>query len=386
MKKISNKVEFDELIDKISECMKWHDRINFEDKVYNLLLDNGEELRIVFSNSSLAHLLGVDTEYLKTTGLFKGNSYDILKMVCNDSYRLYSMVRGGHLTFDNFISDFALEKVNGFRNVCGIDLYNIEFICKYSKENSYITGHQQLEGDYYIAYKTENGLFIIGLKKNGDYYYPMTNRFIDLNDEKSKKFLNVLLNNQCITMATYSYLYFKNTNGKSNKIYVDYIKKAHVIRKLKEYANNYGSIVDVSTGYGYIIEKLLQKFESNSNIYPILNKIFEYIGKRVKINIDKLEKEFGKLPDEMLVLINTYNDSLSADISSALGEYTKEVTRERDQLKEENRKNIEELERLKEELLAVKSLNEKLQMENAEYNAGYKEIEGTIRRVLSIKG
>ena len=98
-----------------------------------------------------------------------------------------------------------------------------------------------------------------------------------------------------------------------------------------------------------------------------------------------MEKEFGKLPDEMLALINTYNDSLSADISSALGEHTKEVTRERDQLKEENRKYIEELERLKEELLAVKSLNEKLRMENDEYNAGYKEMESTIRRVLSIK-
>ena len=102
MKKISKKVEFDELIGKVNECIKWHYRRNFEDKVYNLLLDNGEELRIVFSNSSIAHLLGVDTEYLKTTGLFKGNSYDILKSICNDSYRLYNMVRGGYLNFDNF--------------------------------------------------------------------------------------------------------------------------------------------------------------------------------------------------------------------------------------------------------------------------------------------
>lgn len=381
MKKITNKSEFDELIDKINECIKWHDKKNFGDKVYNLLLDNGEELRIVFSNSSVAHLLGVDTEYLKTTGLFKGNSYDILNLICNDSYRLYNMVRGGYLNFDNFISDFALEKVNGFKNICGIDLYNIEFICKYSKDNSYITGYQQLEGDYYIAYKTENGLFIIGLKKSGDYYYPMTNRFIDLNNEESRKFLNILLSNQIITMATYSYLYFKNTRSKSDKIYVDYNKKANVIRQLKYYGNNYDAIVYVSTGYSYIIEKLLQKFDSNSNIYPILNKIFEYIRKRIKINIYKIEKEFGKLPEDMLSIINCYNDSLNSDISSALDEHTKAVMSERDKLKTENRRHIEELEKLKEELLMMKSLNEQLQLENA----GYKEREDAIKRVLSIK-
>ena len=381
MKKISKKVEFDELIDKVNECIKWHYRRNFEDKVYNLLLDNGEELRIVFSNSSIAHLLGVDTEYLKTTGLFKGNSYDILKSICNDSYRLYNMVSGGHLTYDNFISDFALEKVNGFRNICGIELYNIEFICKYSKDNSYITGHQQLEGDYYIAYKTENGLFVIGLKKSGDYYYPMTNRFIDLNDEESKKFLNVLLDNQTITMATYSYLYFRNTRSRSDKIYVDYNKKASVIRQLKYYAKSYDAIVDVSTGYSYIIEKLLQKFDSNSNFYPILNKIFEYIRKRVKINIDKIEKEFGKLPEDILSLINDYNNSLNVDISSALNEHTKAIMLESDELRTKNSEYIKELEKLKEELLRVKKLNEQLEIENA----GYKEREDAIKRVLSIK-
>lgn len=381
MKRISNKSEFDELIEKIQECLEWHERKNFEDKVYNLLLDNGDMLRIVFSNSSVAHLLGIDTEYLKTTGLFKDNSHNILKQLCNDSYRLYNMVRGGHIAFDNFISDFAYEKVNGFKNICGIDLYNIEFICKYSKDNSYITGYPQLEGDYYIAYKTENGLFIIGLKKSGDYYYPMTNRFIDLTSEESMKFLNVLLTNQSITMATYSYLYFKNTKSKSDKIYVDYNKKASVIRQLKYYGNKYDSIVDVSTGYSYVIEKLLQKFDSNSNIYPILNKIFEYIGKRVKINIKKLEKEFGKLPEDMLSLINGYNDSLCTDISSALDEHTKSVMSERDILKTENRKHIEELERLKQELLQIQKLNEQLQAENALY----KEREDTIRRVLSIK-
>lgn len=380
MKKIRNKSEFDELVEKMSECLEWHEKKNFKDKVYNLLLDNGDKLKISFSNSSVAHLLGIDTEYLKTTGLFKDNSHDILKQVCNDSYRLYNMVRGGHITFDNFISDFAYEKVNGFKNICGIDLYNIEFICKYSKENSYITGYQQLEGDYYIAYKTDNGLFVIGFKKNGEYYYPMTNRFIDLNDEESRKFLNVLLTNQNITMATYSNLYFRSTKSSGPNLYVDYIKKASVVRQLKYYSKKYDVNVDVSTGYSYVIEKLLQKFDSNSNMYPMLNKIFEYIGKRVKINIDKIEKQFGELPEEMLQLINSYNESLDNDINAALSEHTKSVISERDRLSEENQRHIKELEELKTELLNIKALNTQLQTENDEY----RQREESIKRVLGI--
>ena len=136
MKRITNRSEFDELIGGISECLDWHYREKFAERSYNLRLDNGEDLRIVFNNNTLAHLLGINTEYLKATGLFKGSSYEILRMICNDSYRLYNMIRQGHLTFENFISDFAFDKVKGFKNICGIDLYNIEFICKYSKESS----------------------------------------------------------------------------------------------------------------------------------------------------------------------------------------------------------------------------------------------------------
>ena len=380
MQKIRNKSEFDNLIEEINKKIKWYQKKNFEDKVYNLVLDNGEKLKIVFTYGSVAHLLGIDTEYLKTTGLFKEKSYEILEQVCNDSYRLYNMIREGHLNYDRFISDFAYDKVNSFENICGIDLYNMEFICKYSRENSYITGYPQLEGDYYIAYKAENGLFIIGLKKNGEYYFPMTNRYIDYNNPDSMKFLDTLLTKQNITMATFTNIYFKNTNSYSQNLYVDYIKKASVIRKLMQYSKNYDANVDVSSGYGFVIEKLLQKFESNSNMYPLFNKIFEYIIKRVKIDIKKLEKKFGILPEEIMSLINEYNNSLSVSIENAMNEHTRKITSERDRLSEENQRHIAELEALKQELLDAQSLIEQLQTENA----AYRQRETTIKKVLSI--
>lgn len=394
MQKIRNKAEYDDLIADISECLEWYERKGIEvndyssqDKrkklqiIYNLTLDNGDKLRLAFTHNNIAHLLGVDTEYLKTTGLFKGDSYSILKEVCNDSYRLYSMVKDGHMIYDNFISDFAYEKVQGFKNICGIDLYNIEFICKYSKDNSYITGYQQLEGDYYIAYRADNGLFIIGFKKNDNYYYPMTNRYINFEDEQSVAFLNTLLTNQSITMPSMSSLYFVNNDSYSKTMYVDYTKKAKMIRSLMQYNQKYNVYVDVSSGYSFVLEKLLKKFNENDNMYPICNKMFEYIQNRVSIDVKELEREFGIIPDDMKTIIDGYNSSLSKDLSAALDEHTKMIMSERDRLSEENQRHIKELEELKRQLLDAQTLISQLRIENE----GYRERESSIKRILSMK-
>ena len=141
MMKIKNKSEFEELLGKINECIKWFEcEVSNIRKSYNLRLDNGEDLKIIFDPNNVAHLLGIDTEYLKSTGYFKGSSYEILKFICNNSYRVYNLIREGSLSFDSFISEYALEKLSSFETICGFDLYNIEFICKYDKGKRYVTG------------------------------------------------------------------------------------------------------------------------------------------------------------------------------------------------------------------------------------------------------
>lgn len=309
-------------------------------------------------------------------------------MICNDSYRLYNMIRQGHLTYENFISDFAFDKVRGFKNICGIDLYNIEFICKYSKESSYVTGYAQQDGDYYIAYKAENGngLFIIGLKKDGNYYYPMTNRFVDFNNEESKKFLEVLLTNQTITMPTFSHLYFFNTKSTSDIMYIDYRKKPSLIKQSIMYAQEYGAISDVAVGYKYIIEKLLQRMDSNSNLIKILNEIIsKYINTGRKINKVTLKKQFGNLPDDIISWIDGYNDLLDGknvlaldDCGVSLRTENKEIMTENKTLKSENSRLRQELERLKRQVLSISEANKKLEEENVEY----KERETAIMRIL----
>lgn len=384
MKKIKNKFEYDELIEKIKENVDWYEKRNFDDREYNLTLDNGERLKICFTHKTIAHLLGINTEYLKATGIFPKDSYDIIKQMCNDSYRLYNMINQGNLTYDSFISDYAFEKLEGFQNICGIDVYNMEFICKYSKEFSYITGHPQLEADYFIGYRAPNGLFVIGLKKNGPNYYPMTNRYIEYNDEESMKFLKQMLENQKITMPTVSSIFFKENGTYSRALYLDYNKKTSKIKSLNTYAKEYNATVDVSVGYSFVIEKLLKQFDSKNALFPALKSIFEKVSKRVMIDVTDIELEFGELPEDILCLIDNYNKSLNVDISAALDEHTKQVINERDRLSEENKRYIDELEELKRELLEAKSTIANLEQENIQYKAREEETIAVMKRIYHL--
>lgn len=384
MKKIRNKAEFDELIEKIQENLEWYRKKNFDDKVYNLSLDNGEKLRICFEHKAIAHLLGINTEYLKATGNFPKDSYEIVKLLCNDPYRFYNMVNQGKLTYDSFISDYADDKLREFTNACGININDIEFVCKYSKEYSYITGYPQLEGDYYIGYKSNNGLLIVGLKNDGEYYVPITNRPIDYKDEEAMKFLKQLLENQSITMPSMSSIYFKENGTCSNTIFINDQAKNKKIRTINEYAKEYNASVDVGAGYNYIIEKLLKQYNSKNTTTPLLGKIFESIEKRLYINIKEIENEFGTIQDDIVELINKYNGSLNKDISAALDEHTKKVEEENSHLINENQRHIQELEELKRELLEAKTTIKTLQRENTEFKAREEETVEAMKRIYHL--
>lgn len=380
MGKIRNKSEFDDLIEKISNCLSWYEKSNFDNKVFNITLDNGEKLKICFNHKTIAHLLGINTEYLKATGAFPKDSYEIIKLLCNDPFRFYNMVTRGHLTYDSFISEYVQEKIEHFSTACGINIYDIEFVCKYSKEFSYITGYPQLEADYYIGYKTNDGMLIVGFKKDGEYYVPITNRPIDFKDEEATKFLKHLLENQSITMPSFSKIYFKETETYSNTISIIDQVKRKMIGKLIGYEREYKATINVSSGYVYIIEKLFKQYNSKNILYPALKSIFEKVSKRVMIDVADIELEFGELPEDILCLIDSYNESLNVDISAALDAHTKSVISERNRLSEENQRHIKELEELKAELLRIKASNEQLQTENDEY----RKREESIKKILSI--
>ena len=93
IKDIKNKSEFENLVEKIKTCLDWYRKRNFDDKVYKLYLANGERINVIFPKQTIAHLLGIKTEYLKSTKLLKGkSSYEILEEICADPYKICKLV------------------------------------------------------------------------------------------------------------------------------------------------------------------------------------------------------------------------------------------------------------------------------------------------------
>lgn len=358
IKDIKNKSEFENLVEKIKTCLDWYRKRNFDDKVYKLYLANGERINVIFPKQTIAHLLGIKTEYLKSTKLLKGkSSYEILEEICADPYKICKLVSDGHLTYSSFISPYADDKADNFMNNCGInDINSIEFICSYIKEYSFITGKQQLEGDYYICYGKTDGLLILGLKKEGRYYQPMTNRIIDLNDKESKEFLGQLLTNQHIT--TLSTIMLGNEYGESKKIFYNNEEKIKKVKTLNAYSEEYDATVEVGKDYMFILEKFSKLYNFSKELDDILTFISNTMQNKCPVNLSKLQEKNVTLSESMISMINAYNLSLEKELTSeGANIYAKKTKEERDKLREEFIK-------IQTELAAAISVNEKLVQEN----------------------
>lgn len=302
--------------------------------------------------------MGIKTEYSKSTKLLKGkSSYEILEEICADPYKICKLVSDGHLTYSSFISPYADDKADNFMNNCGInDINSIEFICSYIKEYSFITGKQQLEGDYYICYGKTDGLLILGLKKEGRYYQPMTNRIIDLNDKESKEFLGQLLTNQHIT--TLSTIMLGNEYGESKKIFYNNEEKIKKVKALNAYSEEYDATVEVGKDYMFILEKFSKLYNFSKELDDILTFISNTMQNKCPVNLSKLQEKNVTLSESMISMINAYNLSLEKELTSeGANIYAKKAKEERDKLREEFIK-------IQTELAAAINVNEKLVQEN----------------------
>ena len=126
--------DFERICDFIKETLAWYEKISRGlDNTY-LTLSNDKRLKIAFPRKSVAHLLGIDTEYLKSTNLFlESTSYDLLNRIIQDSFYVNKKVNEGLLNYKSFLSEYIYEKLDMFDENTKIDFNLIEFICKFEK-------------------------------------------------------------------------------------------------------------------------------------------------------------------------------------------------------------------------------------------------------------
>ena len=300
--------DIENLFENIREIIDFIENSRYKNRRFRLFLGNGDRLNFYVPNESIAHLLGVNTNYLISTGRFNStNSFELLKELTLNPYRINKLENEHHIDYNLLFSQYVVDKVKSFRQNIKLDITEIQFICKYDSNRVHFTGELSEKFDYIIVKKYSDGkIGILSIVKNDGLYVPMSNQIYD-DIDSAKDTLEKYLKYQEITIV----------NGiNSYNIETDYdttanlnIKtKSEKITYMKEYKNIFNYSIDLSGDYQHAIGVLKRNKDSQDENNDIINNIINSISSGKLIDTEITE-------DENLVgIINSYNDHLTNSI------------------------------------------------------------------------
>jgi len=329
--------EFNDLIDQLDDCLMWYEKSNVEDVRYRMYMSNGEAINIEFSKQSIPHLLGIDINYLRSTGIYKGSPYSILEDIIENPNRLYGQFKSKNMEPELVFSKHIYKKLNNFKKVCGINIFNIEFIVNYKSHNSYITGEQKLDGDYYIATKIDDDtLSIVGLKENGNLHKPQTNIELDKNDPDSEKFLSQLLTNQILTsVQSLKRTRFTDYELEEKSFHYYNDQKEEKLKTLEEYAKKYNCHIATNKDCIFYVQKTNNLYAEKNSILQVLAEITEQMQQGKEISSQELETQYGETVNRFKNMIHLYNFTLNNSSKSKSGEAYLNLAQELESKKDE---------------------------------------------------
>ncbi len=381
---IDTKADFDNLIDRIQDLVKKYENNVLHCNQYQIYLANGERISFEVSPWSIAHLLGIRLDYIKSTNLFKNtDAYLLLKEFLENSYSVYRYVQEGRLSYSSLFSNFIEQKLTTFEKVIYyFDPNDIEFICKYDKGRTYQLGlEKNYFCDYFIA-KTdpEGNLYLLGLIRNGTSYMPMTNLYFPKDD---KQFTNLkgLLMNQLITYANNVVISNLVTEHKSNR-FLHISLKLRKLDTLKRYASSMkGLTIDTAYDLQFILKGLAMK-DSKINAYKMVCQQFM---KKIKdheiFSLEQLEEPTKEqLGSEIVSMLETYNDEIcNVDNSKAQKTYSNLLGQYKN-LEEQVFTLQQQLDRTKQEANSYYEQLQVLEQENVSYQEFQEEILSVVER------
>jgi len=365
--------ELESLFEEIQNIIDYIEGTKQSDRRNTLYLANGESITYGVPNNSIAHLLGIKTEYLQSTGLFKSkDSFGILKEMCENPYRIHQQKMGGHLTYDSFISRYVKDKIKWFKENIKINLYETQFVCCYDNNKAFYSSDKHEKCDYIIVKQYEDGTIgVIYLVKNNSLCVPMSNRIFN-SLEDSKEELKELLAGQDITLIIGNTTYNRLTDY-NRKFNLPLNSKYEKITELQKYKKLLNCSTDILSDYKYTLDKVTSNrstFQENDNVIEVI------VSAIVNGNlIDGSIYNDSKLLD----IINVWNDHIfNEQTSNNDGEktYTTMIT---------------ELKTAKQKIIELEKNNEEIEEENKNLNDTNKdlqnqasEIEKTIEEAIKI--
>lgn len=367
--------DLENLFEDIKEIINFIELSQYQNRRHRIYLSNGDKLNFSIPNDTIAHLLGINTNYLISTGLYNTTySFELIKELCDNPYRLNQAHKNGIIKYEYLFSPFIKNKLEGFKENIKINTEETVIVCKYDASRALIADDKSEKYDYIIIKKyQDNKIGILGLVNKGSYYVPMSNQLF-YSFEEATDTLETYLKNQEVAIMT-GVNYFNTETDYDRTFYLNLDSKINKIKEIRFYRDLFRCSLDLSSDYQYSIGRLRENrtnhYEDNDLIDIIANSIRE--GKLIDTNVFR-DTNLSKI-------IESFNDYLcesqigqNNSIEQTYSQMKKDLKELQAKLLESNNKIVE----LTEKNDSLNKAVSELEIENTEY----KETEQKILELL----
>ena len=327
-----------------------------------MFLSNGERIKIRIPKSSIPHLLGINTEYLKNTGLYRNmNSYEVMLDFIKSSNEALKKHESGIINLDNVLSPYINEKIDALIENLNINTNYCEMVCKYDKGKTFGYSADFDDMSYLILQKKNEKYYVLKLAEAQDgTYFPMSNQIFNSYAECQEALSSYLIYQE-LTLLNNLFIYYNNsTTGKFSILEWDRKQKLENLMKL---SNDFGCTPNVIADFIYSLKIRDSKRQGNMRTSNIIDILCDHIKNKKPFDISLVDAE----QEDIVKIIDTYNDSLFikntnlGDSSySDLQRQNMKLKEELERLKEENNSLSEDIRYKDEELDEIKKQNNEL--------------------------
>ena len=365
-----NRTELENLLNGMSAIIANLEKCYAYSKSTTIYLANGERIEFEITKSSLAHLLGVDTNYLASLNIFREkSSYELLKKMCEEAYKIHDLHVKKIINYDQLFSKNIIEKLSGFWKNININCEETELVCKYDASRSYKSNEITEKFDYIIVKNINGKYYMLCLVKNSiGVYLPMSNRCFESYDELQEQ-LSIFLVNQEITFMNSSKL------DENKPYYLDDKQKLEKAKNLEDYRKMYNCSIDLTGQYKYMLSGVLTHKNSATENYTLTGEILTSITGGKIIDTTKIQDR------NLLQIAQAYNDFICSrvisDMSDEVGESYSSIKNEREELKTKLLECRDLITKKDIEISKLTSSNEQLTTRN-------NELEDTHQKIFSL--
>lgn len=304
---------FETIIQKIEATIQLFENKRTDEKKTRLFLSNGNSFSFTVSKNNVAHLLGVNVNYLQSTGLITSdNSYNTLKELCKRKFYFSDMIKTNQLSLKNIFSTYINQKIDNFFDNINIDISNTDFVCKYDRDIAIKQGLMHHDCEYIICKRGKNdAILLLELKLNGNKIIPMSNKIFSDENEADEYFKSTLTK-QTLTILTC--IKFQNDDfAKDKTIFLNAIQKENHLLKLENYKLKYNCYIDIMSEYKYLLKNNTLQHRQIDENETIINNIVNCIASNTIITEKTLDIScFDDIPDHIMNLINALNNNITS--------------------------------------------------------------------------